>query len=78
MTPDAWSISSDVVNLFEKCKLLADQFAYDGKGIQTSNKDYIGVRCIFKKTEVDATPPQCIQFKDHGIALSKAGHYHLY
>lgn len=54
------------------------QYESDGYEILTYAKGNRGVRFIFRKTGGDEEAPAFIQFSDHGIAPSKASHYHLY
>lgn len=54
------------------------QYADDGYEILNYEAGNRGVRFIFKKTKGDDRAPDYIQFSDHDIAPTDAGHYHLY
>ncbi|XUY26504.1 ZinT family metal-binding protein [Agrobacterium sp. rho-8.1] len=53
-------------------------YVSDGYEVLTYKKGNRGVRYIFKKNGGDEAAPQFIQFSDHTITPTKAGHYHLF
>lgn len=57
---------------------LEGTYEQDGYEILTYEAGNRGVRFIFEKTAGDADAPGYIQFSDHAIAPTDAGHYHLY
>ncbi|NIZ11587.1 metal-binding protein ZinT [Pseudooceanicola sp. HF7] len=50
----------------------------DGYEVLTYAKGNRGVRYIFEKTEGDDAAPEFVQFSDHAVSPTDAGHYHLY
>lgn len=56
------------------------QAEYEGDGYEvlTYKKGNRGVRYIFEKVAGDAGAPQFVQFSDHAVAPTEAGHFHLY
>lgn len=71
-------IKGDKVTFHRSSKVLEATYASDGYEVLNYRKGNRGVRYIFKKSGGDDAAPQFIQFSDHTIAPTKAGHYHLY
>ncbi|SES26271.1 zinc transport system substrate-binding protein [Gracilibacillus ureilyticus] len=71
-------IEGDTVTFFENGEDKSGQYTYDGYEILTYEAGNRGVRFIFKLAEEAEGLPQYIQFSDHSIYPTKAGHYHLY
>ncbi|MDZ7928060.1 MAG: metal-binding protein ZinT [Agrobacterium sp.] len=71
-------IKGDKVSFYREAKPVEATYADDGYEILTYKKGNRGVRYIFRKTGGDEKAPQFIQFSDHTIEPTKAGHYHLY
>lgn len=71
-------ITPDSVTFYKEGKPTKGTYVSDGQEILTYKKGNRGVRYIFKKTAGDEAAPQFIQFSDHTIEPTKAGHYHLY
>lgn len=53
-------------------------YVNNGYEVLTYAKGNRGVRYIFRKVEGDAAAPGYVQFSDHAVAPTDAGHYHLY
>ncbi|WP_026757652.1 ZinT family metal-binding protein [Sediminimonas qiaohouensis] len=71
-------IEGDSVTFFEDGTPLQGHYADDGHEVLTYEAGNRGVRYIFEKTGGDAEAPDYIQFSDHAIAPTDAGHFHLY
>ncbi|UFT99872.1 ZinT/AdcA family metal-binding protein [Radiobacillus kanasensis] len=71
-------IEGETVTFFENGKESTGKYTYDGYEILTYEAGNRGVRFIFKLAEDVEGLPQYIQFSDHSIYPTKAGHYHLY
>ena len=71
-------IDGDKVTFHRAAKTVAATYVSDGHEVLTYKKGNRGVRYVFKKSSGDDAAPQFIQFSDHTIAPTKAGHYHLY
>ncbi|RHW33010.1 metal-binding protein ZinT [Oceanobacillus profundus] len=71
-------IEEDTVTFLKSDKELTGEYAYDGYEILTYEAGNRGVRYIFKLAEDSDELPQFIQFSDHNIYPTDAGHYHLY
>ncbi|WP_110686500.1 metal-binding protein ZinT [Salinicola aestuarinus] len=54
------------------------EYVADGYEILTYKAGNRGVRYIFERESGDDEAPEYIQFSDHTIAPTDAGHYHLY
>lgn len=54
------------------------EYQGDGYEVLTYKKGNRGVRYIFEKVAGDAGAPQFVQFSDHAVAPTEAGHFHLY
>ncbi|WP_209021247.1 ZinT family metal-binding protein [Paracoccus ravus] len=57
---------------------LSGHYVDDGHEILTYKAGNRGVRYIFRKASGDSEAPAYIQFSDHAIAPTDAGHFHLY
>ena len=71
-------IEGDSVTFFEHGTSQQARYANDGHELLTYDAGNRGVRYIFEKTGGDAEAPAYIQFSDHAIAPTDAGHFHLY
>ncbi|MDL4839851.1 metal ABC transporter solute-binding protein, Zn/Mn family [Aquibacillus rhizosphaerae] len=71
-------IEGDTVTFYENGEEKTGKYTYDGYEILTYEAGNRGVRFIFKLTEETEGLPQYIQFSDHSIYPTIAGHYHLY
>jgi zinc transport system substrate-binding protein len=71
-------IEGDSVTFFEDGTSWQGRYADDGHEVLTYDAGNRGVRYIFEKTGGDAEAPAYIQFSDHAIAPTDAGHFHLY
>jgi len=71
-------IEGDSVTFFEDGTSWQGRYADDGHEVLTYQAGNRGVRYIFEKTGGDAEAPAYIQFSDHAIAPTDAGHFHLY
>jgi len=71
-------IEGDSVTFFEDDTPVQGRYANDGHKVLTYEAGNRGVRYIFEKTGGDAEAPAYIQFSDHAIAPTDAGHFHLY
>ncbi|KAB8129011.1 ZinT/AdcA family metal-binding protein [Gracilibacillus oryzae] len=71
-------IEGNTVTFFENGEEKSGEYTYDGYEILTYEAGNRGVRFIFKLAEEAEGLPQYIQFSDHIISPTKAGHYHLY
>ncbi|MDL5611638.1 MULTISPECIES: metal-binding protein ZinT [Bacillus] len=71
-------IQKDTVTFFKNGKEYSGKYTYDGYEILTYDAGNRGVRYIFKRAKEAEGLPQYIQFSDHSIDPTKAGHYHLY
>lgn len=71
-------IKGDFITFFKNGKEYEGKYQYDGYEILTYEAGNRGVRYIFKLTEPVEGLPLYIQFSDHGISPTDAGHYHLY
>jgi len=71
-------IDGDSVSFYRDGKPTEAHYQSDGHEVLTYKKGNRGVRYIFKKVGGDESAPLFIQFSDHGIAPTKAAHYHLY
>ncbi|CDQ38643.1 metal ABC transporter solute-binding protein, Zn/Mn family [Virgibacillus salexigens] len=71
-------IEGDKVTFFENGEERSGKYTYDGYEILNYEAGNRGVRYIFKLAEASEGLPQYIQFSDHSIYPTEAGHYHLY
>jgi zinc transport system substrate-binding protein len=71
-------IQEDTVTFFKNGEEYSGEYIYDGYEILTYEAGNRGVRYIFKLEEKAEGLPQYIQFSDHSIYPTEAGHYHLY
>jgi zinc transport system substrate-binding protein len=73
-------IKGDMVSFHENGKKASGTYRYDGYEILTYEAGNRGVRYIFKLegNEGEGGLPRFIQFSDHIIEPTDAGHYHLY
>ncbi|WP_404357577.1 ZinT/AdcA family metal-binding protein [Cytobacillus firmus] len=71
-------IQGKKVTFFKNGEEFTGEYVYDGFEILTYDAGNRGVRYVFKlKAEAEGVP-QYIQFSDHSIYPTEAGHYHLY
>lgn len=75
---DRIEISGDVFTFHSGDQAISGHYASDGYEVLTYAKGNRGVRYIFEKIEGDAEAPQFVQFSDHAVAPTDAGHFHLY
>ncbi|WP_430606988.1 zinc transport system substrate-binding protein [Enterococcus sp. AZ170] len=73
---DRIDISKDAMTFIVGNKKYTSKYKYVGKEILTYKAGNRGVRFLFEATE--DTPYKYVQFSDHGIAPSKAAHFHIY
>lgn len=73
---DRIDISKDAMTFIVGDKKYTSKYKYAGKEILTYKAGNRGVRFLFEATE--DTPYKYVQFSDHGIAPSKAAHFHIY
>ncbi|MYL71715.1 ZinT/AdcA family metal-binding protein [Halobacillus litoralis] len=71
-------IHGKTVTFYEDGKERSGEYVSDGYEILTYDKGNRGVRYIFKLEKEAEGLPTYIQFSDHSIYPTKAGHYHLY
>ncbi|MGZ9809978.1 ZinT family metal-binding protein [Pseudoroseicyclus sp. H15] len=71
-------IEGSTVTFFTGETSISGTYEDDGYEILTYEAGNRGVRFSFEKTAGDAGAPAFIQFSDHNIAPTDAGHYHLY
>jgi zinc transport system substrate-binding protein len=71
-------IEGNTVTFYENGEEKSGEYMYDGYEILTYEAGNRGVRFIFKLEGESGELPQYIQFSDHSIYPTKAGHYHLY
>lgn len=71
-------IERNQVTFYEGEEVNTGEYVSDGYEILTYEKGNRGVRFIFKLTEPTEGLPTYIQFSDHSIYPTVAGHYHLY
>ncbi|MBZ9557077.1 MULTISPECIES: metal-binding protein ZinT [Modicisalibacter] len=71
-------IDGDRVTFHEGDDVRSGTYAYDGYEILTYEAGNRGVRYVFERQDGAAAAPRFIQFSDHHIAPTDAGHYHLY
>jgi zinc transport system substrate-binding protein len=71
-------IEGNTVTFYENGEENSGEYHYDGYEILTYDAGNRGVRFIFKLEGESGELPQYIQFSDHSIYPTKAGHYHLY
>ncbi len=71
-------IQEDTVTFFKNGEEYSGEYIYDGYEILTYDAGNRGVRYVFKLEEEAEGLPQYIQFSDHSIYPTEAGHYHLY
>jgi zinc transport system substrate-binding protein len=71
-------IEGNTVTFYENGEENSGVYKYDGSEILTYEAGNRGVRFIFKLEGESEALPQYIQFSDHSIFPTKAGHYHLY
>ncbi|TYR75150.1 ZinT/AdcA family metal-binding protein [Rossellomorea vietnamensis] len=65
-------------SFFKNGKESSGEYKYDGYEILTYKAGNRGVRYIYKSVKESEGIPRYIQFSDHSIYPTKAGHYHLY
>ncbi|WP_371931004.1 ZinT family metal-binding protein [Roseovarius sp. MMSF_3281] len=75
---DRITIQDETFTFYSDGGDVSGQYANDGYEVLTYSKGNRGVRYIFEKASGDAEAPQFVQFSDHAIAPTEAGHYHLY
>lgn len=73
---DRIEITNDTMTFFVGDQKYASKYKYSGKEILNYKAGNRGVRFLFEATE--DTPYKYVQFSDHGIAPSKAYHFHIY
>ncbi|SFM12580.1 zinc transport system substrate-binding protein [Gracilibacillus orientalis] len=71
-------IEGNTVTFFKNGEEKSGEYTYDGYEILTYDAGNRGVRYIFQLAEEAEWLPQYIQFSDHSIYPTEAGHYHLY
>ncbi|XXM73208.1 ZinT/AdcA family metal-binding protein [Lysinibacillus sphaericus] len=71
-------IQGDSVTFYKEGKKNSGTYGYDGYEILTYEAGNRGVRYIFKLQGNEEGLPRFIQFSDHIIEPTDAGHYHLY
>lgn len=71
-------IEGDTVTFHKGGEESFGKYAYDGYEILTYKAGNRGVRYIFELKEEDEKLPRFIQFSDHSISPTSAGHFHLY
>ncbi len=71
-------IQGDNVTFYKSDGEYSGKYIYDGYEILTYEAGNRGVRYIFKVAKDVKGLPKYIQFSDHSIYPTKAGHYHLY
>ncbi len=71
-------IEGSSVTFYEDGQERSGEYVYDGYEILTYEAGNRGVRYIFELEEGGETLPGFIQFSDHSISPTDAGHYHLY
>jgi zinc transport system substrate-binding protein len=71
-------IEGNTVTFYENGEEKSGECTYDGYEILTYDAGNRGVRFIFKLKGKSGDFPHYIQFSDHSIYPTKAGHYHLY
>ena len=71
-------IQGNRITFFKNGEEYGGDYRYDGYEILTYEAGNRGVRYIFKLEEPAEGLPSYIQFSDHGISPTDAGHYHLY
>ena len=71
-------IQGNRITFFKNGEEYGGDYWYDGYEILTYEAGNRGVRYIFKLEEPAEGLPSYIQFSDHGISPTDAGHYHLY
>lgn len=71
-------IEGDSVTFFRDGEPVQGRYEDDGHEVLTYEAGNRGVRYIFEKAGGDAEAPGFIQFSDHAIAPTDAGHFHLY
>ena len=71
-------IQGNRITFFKNGEEYGGDYRYDGYEILTYEAGNRGVRYIFKLEEPAEGLPLYIQFSDHGISPTDAGHYHLY
>ncbi|MDN3524543.1 metal-binding protein ZinT [Halomonas sabkhae] len=75
---DRIEIDGQTVVFHEDGETMSGEYAYDGYEILTYAAGNRGVRYIFELEEGGDELPDYIQFSDHSIFPTDAGHYHLY
>ncbi|WP_275286808.1 metal-binding protein ZinT [Halomonas elongata] len=71
-------IDGSTVAFHEDGDTMSGEYAYDGYEILNYEAGNRGVRFIFELQEGGDELPDYIQFSDHSIYPTDAGHYHLY
>ncbi|MBS4207297.1 metal-binding protein ZinT [Bacillus sp. FJAT-50079] len=71
-------IQEKTITFFKDGEEYSGEYIYDGYEILTYDAGNRGVRYIFKLEQEAEGLPQYIQFSDHSIYPTEAGHYHLY
>ncbi len=71
-------IDGNILTFYQDGNPAQAHYVSDSHETLTYPKGNRGVRYIFKKTTGDDAAPMFIQFSDHAIAPTKAGHFHLY
>lgn len=71
-------IEGNTVSFHENGKERSGAYVYDGYEILTYEAGNRGVRYIFELADGGQDLPEFIQFSDHGIYPTDAGHFHLY
>lgn len=77
-TVDRIVIEDGQVTFYEGDQVNTGEYVSDGYEVLTYEKGNRGVRYIFKLVEPTEGVPTYIQFSDHSISPTDAGHYHLY
>ena len=75
---DRLIIQEDTVSFFKNGEEKTGRYTYDGYEILEYEAGNRGVRFIFKLAEETKGLPRFIQFSDHAIFPTDAGHYHIY
>ena len=73
------AISGDTMSFTRNDKTATATYRYDGYKVLDYAKGNRGVRYLFTATgDVPEGAPKIVQFSDHGIAPSKAAHFHIF
>lgn len=75
---DSMTITDDSMTFVVNGKPETYTYKYVGYEVLTYKRGNRGVRFLFEANEEDAGRFKYVQFSDHGIAPSKAFHYHIY